>query len=143
MAAAIIICGTLAALGILQLFYNRYRKGLRAIPGPFLASISNYWKISGVYHGDMHHKNRKVHEKYGPVVRIGPNHVSFASVDALNLIHGSKQAFAKVNDMKTSITNAYGAKYISLISINLPVHGIMGCLCFICSQFKTLDTTAS
>ncbi|KAI2768408.1 benzoate 4-monooxygenase cytochrome P450 [Daldinia loculata] len=79
----------------LQLLYTRYRKQLNSIPGPFVASFSNLWKLAAVYYEDMPGWNMSVHEKYGPVVRIGPNHVSFASPDAFQIIHGSRQAFAK------------------------------------------------
>lgn len=79
-----------------QLLRTRYRKGLRDIPGPFVASFSNLWKIVAVYHGDMPRRNVALHEQYGPVVRIGPKHVSFASPEAFSIIHSSRQAYAKV-----------------------------------------------
>lgn len=98
MATLVIVCSILAALTILQLVQNRYKKGLRSIPGPFVASISDLWKVNAVYQEDMPRRNMAVHEKYGPVVRIGPNHVSCSSLDALNIINRSKEAFAKVKD---------------------------------------------
>jgi hypothetical protein len=84
-------------LSCVQLVRTRYRKGLSAIPGPFIASFSNLWKLNAVYKGDMPRRNIAIHEKYGPVVRIGPNHVSFASPQGFQTIHGSRQAFAKVD----------------------------------------------
>ncbi|KUI58928.1 Pisatin demethylase [Cytospora mali] len=39
--------------------------------------------------------NIRVHDKYGPVVRIGPSHVSFCSPAAFQAIYASKHAFAK------------------------------------------------
>lgn len=89
----------------LQLLYTRYRKQLNSIPGPFVASFSNLWKLAAVYYEDMPGWNMSVHEKYGPVVRIGPNHVSFASPDAFQIIHGSRQAFAKVRVCLSSFIN--------------------------------------
>ena len=83
-------------LSCFELVRTRYRRGLAAIPGPFIASISNIWKVSAVYHGDMPRRNVAVHEKYGSVVRIGPKTVSFASPEAFHTIHGSRQAYAKV-----------------------------------------------
>lgn len=80
----------------LQTLRTRYRRGLAKIPGPFVASISNLWKVNAVYKGDMPRRNMAVHEKYGPVVRIGPKHVSFASPQALYIIHASRRAYAKV-----------------------------------------------
>ena len=85
-----------ATLLCIQLARTRYVTGLSAIPGPFIASVSNLWKIMVVYAGDMPRRNVAVHEKYGPVVRIGPNHVSFASPQALHTIHGARLAYPKV-----------------------------------------------
>ena len=87
---------SILVLSCLQTLRTRYRRGLTTIPGPFIASISNLWKINAVYKGDMPRRNMAVHQKYGPVVRIGPNHVSFASPQALHTIHSSRQAYAKV-----------------------------------------------
>lgn len=88
--------GLLVLAACLQLLRTRYRSGLRAIPGPFLASFSNLWKVAAVWREDMPAWNMAAHEKYGPVVRIGPNHVSFASPEAFYAIHASRQAFGKV-----------------------------------------------
>ena len=84
------------AIFCIQLARTRYGRGLAAIPGPFIASFSNIWKITAVYKKDMPQRNIAIHEKYGPVVRIGPYHVSCASPEALHIIHGSRQAFPKV-----------------------------------------------
>lgn len=86
----------------LQCLYTRYRGGLHTIPGPFLASVSNWWKIVAVYRDEMPRRNIEVHRKYGPVVRIGPNHVSFSSPEALQIIHGSRQAYPKVRLINTA-----------------------------------------
>lgn len=83
-------------LSCFQLLRTRYRKGLHDIPGPFIASFTNLWKVMGVYDGNMPRQNVAVHEQYGSVVRIGPNHVSFASPQAFSIIHSSRQAYAKV-----------------------------------------------
>ena len=80
----------------LQTLRTRYSRGLAKIPGPFVASISNIWKVNAVYKGDMPRRNMAVHENYGPVVRIGPKHVSFASPQALHIIYASRRAYAKV-----------------------------------------------
>lgn len=80
----------------LQLLRTRYRAHLKSIPGPFTASISNLWKLAAVYQEDMPGWNIAVHEEYGPVVRIGPDHVSFSSPAAFQAIYTSRQAFPKV-----------------------------------------------
>ena len=70
--------------------------GLASIPGPFLARWSDLWKAYAVYRRDAHKRMVSAHEKYGPVVRIGPNTVSFASSGAMHTIHGSRDAYDKV-----------------------------------------------
>ena len=72
------------------------RKGLRTLPGPFLARISGLYRLSLVYDGDAPRQYRKVHEKYGPVVRVGPNHVSVADPSAIPIIYGIGSSYRKV-----------------------------------------------
>lgn len=55
---------------------TRYRRGLREISGPWLASVSGLdraWSCATGLHMDYH---LRLHEQYGPLVRIGPKHVS-------------------------------------------------------------------
>lgn len=88
----------LALTWCLQLLRTRYRPHLRAIPGPAVASVSNLWKLAAVYREDMPGWNARAHARHGPVVRIGPDHVSFSSPAAFHAIHASRQAFAKVSE---------------------------------------------
>lgn len=37
----------------------------------------------------MHRKIIEVHEKYGPLVRLGPHEISTADIDSLRTIYGS------------------------------------------------------
>ncbi|KAF7541770.1 hypothetical protein G7054_g255 [Neopestalotiopsis clavispora] len=83
------------AIILSNLFLTRYRAGLRHIPGPITASFSNFWKLRQVWNGNMHRQGIRVHEDYGPIVRIGPNHVSVASPEDVNAIYGVKNVFPK------------------------------------------------
>ncbi|KAF2472771.1 cytochrome P450 [Lindgomyces ingoldianus] len=68
---------------------------LRCIPGPTLASLTDipysYWSLSG----------RKdfiilsLHAKYGPVVRVAPNELSFNSAQSWRDIYGGHPPFQK------------------------------------------------
>ncbi|KAF1973121.1 benzoate 4-monooxygenase cytochrome P450 [Bimuria novae-zelandiae CBS 107.79] len=78
-----------------QVIATRLRSGLRHLPGPAIASFSNLWKIYAVYNGEIPQRNIALHEKYGPVVRIGPNHVSFSTLTAMKAIYNSRQVFKK------------------------------------------------
>ena len=83
-------------LVLVQYLWTRYRPHLRNAPGPVLASFSNFWKIGGVLSQDMPWRNIAAHEKYGSLVRIGPNHVSASDPEALKTIYGFTNIFRKV-----------------------------------------------
>ncbi|OCK99432.1 pisatin demethylase [Cenococcum geophilum 1.58] len=82
-------------LPIFYLVYTRYCTGLSHIPGPFLASISNLWKIKAAWQEDMPQQNIALHKKYGPLVRIGPNMISVDDPSAMSVIYGFKSIYLK------------------------------------------------
>ena len=95
------------AIGLIgPIVYTHYHGGLNAIPGPFTASFCNLWKVLAVYNNDMPRRNIEVHRRFGPVVRIGPDHVSFSTPEALHTIHGSRQAYQKVSKHKLPLVPA-------------------------------------
>ncbi|CCO35338.1 hypothetical protein BN14_09455 [Rhizoctonia solani AG-1 IB] len=67
----------------------------RRFSGPWIASFSNSWLAgvggSGRQCQDIH----KAHEKYGKFVRIGPNHISIADPDALQVVYGHSEGLLK------------------------------------------------
>jgi hypothetical protein len=90
---------TTIALLIAYLTRVHFYRGLNKVPGPFLASISSFWKWNIVRQEQMPFRNTELHEKYGPVVRIGPNHVSASSAESISVVHrhGGKTGFTKVS----------------------------------------------
>jgi len=90
--ALYILLGTI----VLRLVTNRYKRGLRDIPGPALAKYSRLWKLHSVWKGDHHHVNIDLHRKHGSFVRIGPNHVSISDPRAIPIIYGLNKGFTKV-----------------------------------------------
>ncbi|KAI2636346.1 cytochrome P450 3A13 [Hypomontagnella submonticulosa] len=77
-------------LGLTILYVLRcITSSLRAIPGPRISLFSS-WILK--YHEFHAHRTKYVHslhQKYGPVVRIAPNEVSFASLDGVKEIYGA------------------------------------------------------
>ncbi|KAL0568696.1 hypothetical protein V5O48_013288 [Marasmius crinis-equi] len=61
--------------------------GYRQYPGPFLAQFSDLWLILATLSGHRSEKVHALHEKYGPVVRIAPNHLSVATSSALQTVY--------------------------------------------------------
>ncbi|KAH8801238.1 high nitrogen upregulated cytochrome P450 monooxygenase 2 [Flagelloscypha sp. PMI_526] len=56
---------------------------LAGYPGPFLARATNFWMVFKSAGGKRHVLIRNLHRKYGTHVRMGPNLVSIADIDAV------------------------------------------------------------
>jgi cytochrome P450 len=70
--------------------YNLFFHPLRSYPGPKLWAVTRlpwYWtNLHGRLIGDI----RALHEKYGPVVRIAPDELSYTSSSAWKKIYGQR-----------------------------------------------------
>lgn len=80
---------------ILYILYMRYIHPLSAYPGPLLASLTNFWKAYWVYKLTLHEKLVELHLLYGPVVRIGPNHLHFWNSEAIAPIYKAGRTMGK------------------------------------------------
>jgi hypothetical protein len=88
-----------AVLGIAITAYlisNRFNHGLNRYPGPFLASLTDWWRFWIVYKRRPEVEHIRLHEKHGDVVRLGPNALSFSDPKALKTIYGLNKGFTKV-----------------------------------------------
>ncbi|KAK3941462.1 hypothetical protein QBC46DRAFT_431297 [Diplogelasinospora grovesii] len=83
------------SLVLAWLVKNRYNKGLNKYPGPFLASLTDWWRFWDVYRRRPERTHIALHKKHGDVVRLGPNVLSFADPDALKVIYGLNKGFVK------------------------------------------------
>jgi hypothetical protein len=83
-------------VSISYLLKNRFNRGLNKYPGPFLASLTNWWRFWDVYKRRPEVTHIKLHAKHGDVVRLGPNVLSFANPNALKTIYGLNKGFTKV-----------------------------------------------
>ncbi|KAK3617897.1 hypothetical protein LTR56_024996 [Elasticomyces elasticus] len=88
---------SLVAAGVILEKILRYRfiTPLRNFPGPFLASITDKWLLYYDLAGLRTLTIHELHRRYGPVVRIGPNELSFSDVSVVNQIYGQQTAFMK------------------------------------------------
>ena len=91
-----LLATAVVVLILFNLAQKRYRTGLRSIPGPSLARYSSAFRILLVYKGDAPSRYRQLHEKYGTIVRTGPNHVSVSDPAMIPVIYGIGQKFNKV-----------------------------------------------
>lgn len=73
---ALVAFGLIAARFIFYVFYNVCMHPLRDIPGPFLWRAFDFPYVRSSIQGFSHKDLLRFHEKYGPVVRVGPNEIS-------------------------------------------------------------------
>ncbi|KAK2672098.1 Cytochrome P450 [Fusarium oxysporum f. sp. vasinfectum] len=78
-----------AALLVITHIIIRLTSATAKVPGPF---VSNFTSLVLKWHELNANRTMYIHElhkRYGPVVRVAPNEVSFTSIDALKEIYGS------------------------------------------------------
>ncbi|KAK4508087.1 hypothetical protein PRZ48_001825 [Zasmidium cellare] len=80
--------------------YYRYASPLRRHPGPFLASGSRAWKVWSTWSGHTEMDHIRVHERYGPIVRIAPDELSLASPKAAREVLAADKGFHKTDFYK-------------------------------------------
>jgi hypothetical protein len=68
---------------------------LAAYPGPALARISRFWAMAQFIGGKQHILSHELFNRYGPVVRTGPNHLLFRDAKAVSTILGARDPWPK------------------------------------------------
>lgn len=89
-------------VALVYLLSIKYRRGLKGVPGPLLAAFSNYDRIITAASGKQFLAHIGYHEKYGALVRVGPNHVSFSDADMIPIVYGITSRFYKVGDIEST-----------------------------------------
>ncbi|KAI1628552.1 cytochrome P450 [Exophiala viscosa] len=87
----------LLGLFVVAIVRKRWFHPLSKFPGPFLASQTDLWRVYHLWTRRMPENLIKLHEKYGPVVRYGPNDLSFHGVAAINPIYKSGRKVSRSN----------------------------------------------
>ncbi|XDG09044.1 hypothetical protein ABKA04_008659 [Annulohypoxylon sp. FPYF3050] len=90
-----ILVGGFAVFQLLYRFFRHVASPLRSVPGPFLARFTNLWYFFTLKKANFEVVNRELHEKYGPIVRYGPNRYSFDDLTATKTIFGHGTQFQK------------------------------------------------
>jgi hypothetical protein len=100
-------------LGIFVLYcsgyviYQRFLHPLAKYPGPFLASLTDLWQAHQFMTLKQPYTLTKLHEKYGSVVRYGPDKLSITDEEAIKTIYQSGARYMP----KTEFYDAYGAAH--------------------------------
>lgn len=82
----------------MQGFYNIYFHRLRDIPDPLVNRFSSVSRHIAIFRGKHVHIIAALHLKYGPVVRFGPNEVSYITSQAWKDIYGHGRADVFIKD---------------------------------------------
>ncbi|RMZ91937.1 hypothetical protein DV736_g808, partial [Chaetothyriales sp. CBS 134916] len=106
--AATVWAGFVFGLFLNLSIYRIWFHPLKSYPGPFLSKITMWHHVlSTISKTDNYQRLHKLHEEYGDYVRVGPNLLSIADPDIVEIAHGSKTRFRKSEwyDMSHPLTS--------------------------------------
>ncbi|GAA6031253.1 hypothetical protein JCM8097_005568 [Rhodosporidiobolus ruineniae] len=95
-----------------RLVQNLFFSPIKHVPGPTGAACTEYWALSHNLRGNKYLRVHELFEKYGPVVRTGPNTVTLRNFRYLNLVYTSKwDKIAPYDGFRTNhgVPNAFSA----------------------------------
>ncbi|KAH7354879.1 cytochrome P450 [Rhexocercosporidium sp. MPI-PUGE-AT-0058] len=100
------VCAVSVSIYILLLvIYRLYFHPLANYPGPVFGRMTDWYTVYHAWLANRHTDFHRLHQKYGEIVRVGPNRISVNSIEGLKAIYGSK---ANTQKSKTySIVNNY------------------------------------
>jgi len=75
--------------------YPFYLSPFSKVPGPKLAAMTPWWIRCVDFGGKRSATIDALHRKYGKIVRVGPNELSFTGAEAMQKIYGAGSAFYK------------------------------------------------
>ncbi|KAK4198879.1 cytochrome P450 [Triangularia verruculosa] len=77
--------------GWMYLVVLTYRSWVRhqKVPGPFFAAISNIPRLRWTWSGAAHQVHMQLHDRYGSLVRLGPNCISVGDPKEIQKIYGT------------------------------------------------------
>ncbi|KAK1236910.1 hypothetical protein MKX08_007858 [Trichoderma sp. CBMAI-0020] len=102
--------------------YNLFFHPLRKFPGPKLWAVHYGFYACLELSGDGHRRIVKVHQKYGPVVRVAPDHLAFCHPDAIHDLSGHRKSGQLENPKETV---RYMASSGSILAANREDHSRM------------------
>ncbi|KAF1358688.1 cytochrome P450 [Lizonia empirigonia] len=77
--------------------YSRTLHPLARVPGPIWPSLSRTWLMNRMYKGDCQLVQAALHKKYGPLIRIAPNELSYSSPDGVPIIYRFSEPLEKTD----------------------------------------------
>ncbi|KAF1928792.1 cytochrome P450 [Didymella exigua CBS 183.55] len=101
---------------IARLLYNRYGTGLNHVPGPLLATLTDFYRLTVVRGYRPERWHIKLHEQYGDYVRIGPRTILCSSNKAAKKIYALNAGFVKSDFYTVQQTLAKGVPLKTLFT---------------------------
>lgn len=98
-AASAALCVIALCLSVLWRAHQSYKR-LQHVPGPISYAVTRFRLAYDAWHARSIHEIRHLYQKYGPIVRVGPNQVSFNSLSALRTIYGAGSGFRRTSFYK-------------------------------------------
>jgi cytochrome P450 len=114
--AVLLTCG--------YILYNVYLHPLSKYPGPFWSAATHIPRVRVLLSGQLSYHVLELHEKYGDVVRIGPNELSYNNANAWKDIYGFKQGHAQLPKDPNFYTSPPGGAH-SIITTDVAGHSRM------------------
>jgi len=108
--SALTTAGILLAFAIKQLVYNVFIHPLRDFPGPIAHRASVLPSVLMLWSGRQHILLKNLHDRYGPVVRVGPNELSFIDPKAWSDMYGSRR-LAELHQISTGYLTVLCANF--------------------------------
>ncbi|KAK5295620.1 hypothetical protein LTR99_009209 [Exophiala xenobiotica] len=96
--------------------FNRYGRGISHIPGPFPASCTDLWRMFVVWQRRPELEHIRLHQKHGPLVRLGPRAVSVSDPAAIQIIYALNSGFIKSEFYPVQQTIAKGRRLFTLFT---------------------------
>ncbi|KAK3393990.1 cytochrome P450 [Podospora didyma] len=90
---------------------------LRHIKGPFPAAFTNLWRTKIQFVGPFQPTLHKLHKKYGSLVRIGPNTISFSDPRDVATVFSPRGSFPKADSYGTARAFINGESVGSIMTI--------------------------
>ncbi|KAH8588948.1 cytochrome P450 [Bisporella sp. PMI_857] len=92
---------TLAVLGVVYIlgtgYHNIYLHPLSKFPGPKIFAATELANLYYVFRGTRVFKVAQLHDKYGPIVRVSPNELSYIIEDAWRDIYTTHKGNGQLN----------------------------------------------
>ncbi|EXJ70268.1 uncharacterized protein A1O5_06336 [Cladophialophora psammophila CBS 110553] len=85
--------------------YRLYFHPLARYPGPWYMKISGWYDFFIAYGEHRHLHFQYLHQKYGPVVRYGPNELAYNTPSAFQAIYGFKANVQKGHAVTVGVTS--------------------------------------